>query len=178
MDESDDTRQPDSQSVENPSRKSSVTFDAAYQNIEPGIFGLDTSMQARFRLINIEGRFTRYVETSPSDILDVSQLKVVYPMRLGRSFTVGGALGIYNLAGNNSNTGISFALPLSYQAPDSNWEFGMTPLWTSINGNSITDVDYRISYRTSKTNYFAGHRAINTGSQLLSGPYVGLGFNF
>lgn len=160
------------------SGSSIMTVDFAYQNLESGIFGLDTNFQLRLKRVNIESRFTRYIETSPYDTLDVFQLKVVYPIRLGRSLTIGGALGIYQLAGNGTNTGGSFGFPISYKAPGSKWEFGMTPSWTNINGNTITDIDYRVSYRNRKTNFFAGHRAINTGSQLLSGPYIGLGLNF
>lgn len=169
----DDSPQPDRPPVD-----TGVTVDIAYQSVEPTIYGVDSSLEVKFGLINIDGRFTRYVETSPFDTLDVIQANLVFPVRLGRSFTLGGALGIYQMAGNSINTGGSLGLPISYNAPGSNWEFGMTPIWASINGNTITDVDFRVSYRASKLNFFAGHRAIDTGSQLLSGPYIGLGLNF
>lgn len=168
----EDTREPD-----NPSKDTGATIDVAYQSVEPGLYGLDSRFEARFGLINIDGRFTRYVETSPFDTLDVIQANLVFPVRLGRSFTVGGGLGVYQLAGNSINTGGSFGLPISYKAPGSKWVFGLTPLWVNINGNTITDVDFRVSYRASRMNFFAGHRAIDTGSQLLSGPYIGLGIN-
>lgn len=166
-----ETRKPD-----NP-RDSLIIFDVAYQNLEPGIFGLDASFQVRLKRVNIDGRLTRYVETSPSDTLDVIQFKVVYPIRLGRSLTVGGALGTYTLAGNSTSTGGLFGFPITYQVPGSYWEFGMTPLWGNISDNNISDLDFRVSYRTSRANFFAGHRAINAGSQSLSGPYFGLGLN-
>jgi hypothetical protein len=168
-----DPRQPD-----RPSENSGVTIDAAYQFVEPGIYGLDTRLQARFRLIHIEGRFTRYVETSPPDSLDISQFRLVYPIRLGRSLTIGAGIGAYQLAGNNTNTGGSFSFPISYRAPYSNWQFDLTPLWASINGNTISDVDLRASYRTGRTNFFVGARAMETGSQLINGPYIGVGFIF
>lgn len=161
----------------NPPARPLVTVDLAYQYMEPGIFGLDSSFKLRLKWVNIEGRFTRVVETSPYDILDVSQLNVVFPIRLSRSLTVGGSVGLYQLAGNNTNTGGSIGMPITYKAPGSKWEFAMTPLWTNINGNYITDVDYRVSYRKGNTNFFTGHRGIDTGSQLLSGPYVGVGLN-
>jgi hypothetical protein len=167
----------DTRELDNPSKDSGATVDVAYQSIESGLYGVDSSFEARFGLINFDGRFTRYVETSPFDTLDVIQANVVFPVRLGRSFTLGGALGVYQLAGNSINTGGSFGLPISYKAPGSNWEFGMKPLWVNINGNTITDVDFRASYRASKINFFAGHRAIDTGSQFLSGPYIGFGLN-
>lgn len=168
-----DTRQSD-----RPSGDSGVTIDAAYQFVEAGIYGLDTSLQARFRLIHIEGRFTRYVETAPSDSLDISQFRLVYPIRLGRSLTIGAGLGAYQLAGNNTNTGGSISFPISYRAPYSNWQFDLTPLWASINGNTISDVELRAGYRTGSTNFFVGARAMETGGQLINGPYIGVGFNF
>ena len=166
----------ESKKPDNP-ENSLMTFDAAYQNVEPGIFGLDTRFQLRLKRVYIEGRLTRYIETSPIDVLDVHHWKVVYPVKMGKSFTVGAGLGIYNLSGNNSSTGGSLSVPMRYQAPSSYWEFGVTPTWASINGNTISDVDFRVSYRTNKANVFVGHRTVNTGSQSLGGAYFGIGLN-
>jgi hypothetical protein len=85
---------------------------------------------------------------------------------------------IFEAAYIRSKCSLTRFFTISYRAPYSNWQFDLTPLWASINGNTISDVDLRASYRTGRTNFFVGARAMETGGQLINGPYIGVGFNF
>lgn len=153
-------------------------LDFAYQRIDPTIYALDTSFHSPAGLFDLDVRYTGYVESMPPDSLNISRLSLTLPMRFSDSLKIGVGAGFYELAGNTINSGLSFSLPFTYQSPDSPWTIGLSPTWADINGNTIRDVDLRLSYRTKKASFFIGNRDIQAGSQSLGGPYVGAGFIF
>ncbi len=153
-------------------------FDIAYQSAGTGVWAYDLSIMGHLGAVDIGGRITHYVEASPPDTLDINQVNLTLPVKLGESLTMGGGIGLYQLAGNNTNTGLSLSLPFLLHEPGNSWQVRITPLVADINGNTISDVDVRAGYRRGPLALLAGYREMRAGAQLLGGPYLGAGYFF
>ncbi len=151
--------------------------DLAIQQLEQHLFAVDLRMEAGYGAFGIEGRFTEYRESTPSDHMSISRLHLLYRMSFGDHFGMNFAAGRAYLGGNGQYSGSSWGLPI-YFHPSKYWGVEWKPIFMKFNGVTNSDQDLSLHLNYQFGSLMLGYRRISNEVSDLSGPYVGISLHY
>lgn len=154
-----------------------VRFDYGYQNVESDIDASDYRVEFGYGPLGFQVRKTFYVEDDPNDKLDVTQFHALYRMSLGNRVELDLGLGVFELEGNEKNSGFSFTAPVLFH-PNEIIGIELRPAWTVINGNSIAEYDIALLCGWRYIAFRTGYKSLDAPGASLNGPYIGVSLRY
>ena len=151
----------------------SLRLDALYQNVEGDVSATDVRFELGYGPLGGQVRRTVYDEKDPLASMEVMQYYFLYRMSAGDHWEIDLGLGGMALSGLQQNSGISAAVPVLYH-PSENFGIEVRPAWSSINENSIQDLDVAVVLGMRYVSIKAGYRSMRSPHQSLRGPEIGL----
>lgn len=153
--------------------------DVGYQWAGEGVSAWDVGAAAGRGLIAVSGRHTVFREEGVADDLRFSQAHVVYRMAILSQVELGLGFGAAWLAGEDRESGFSFALPFRW------WpvEWGgleLRPAWTWFNSVRLSDIETSVVLRVRGVTVQAGYRWLEIEGDRgdLNGFRVGVGVRY
>jgi hypothetical protein len=154
-----------------------VRFDYGYQNVDSDIDASDYRIEFGYGPFGFQVRKTSFVERNPDDKLDFNQLHALYRMSIGNRFELDLGLGVFEIEGNERNSGFSLTVPFLFH-PNEIIGVELRPVWTQINGNSIVDFDMALLCGWRYFSVRAGYKSVWTTGASLNGPYIGISLRY
>lgn len=150
-----------------------LRVDLAYQNVESDVIARDVRAEAGYGAVGFQLRRTVYEEENPPDRLETLQYYLLYRMSFGSFVEVDAGIGSLLLTGKEKNSGLSLTIPVIFHPTD---YFGVEfrPAWSTINDNSIHDLDAGVLFGGRYASLRAGYRWFKSGRESLDGPYAGV----
>lgn len=156
---------------------SMIRTDLNYQHIDSKVWGLDGRIEMGYGPFGLQYRQTHYAEKAPKDSMDLIQIHGLFRLSGSNMFETDIGLGGIILQGNEQNSGFSMTCPINLY-PHKNIGFRLSPTWSWINDNLISDYDGSIAYINKFYSVRAGFRRNETNGSFLQGPYFGISFHY
>ncbi|MCX5792402.1 MAG: hypothetical protein NTY45_09380 [Elusimicrobia bacterium] len=144
-----------------------------YQQVNSHIFGVDGRLLAGYGPFGVQYRQTHYSEDAAWDSLELIQIHGLYRVSMNKKFEFDMGFGGLILDGNAQTSGFSMTYPLSV-FPSPHFGFNVTPAWSWLSGNLISDYDWSASYVRKFYSVRLGYRRNRAGGEKLTGPYFGV----
>jgi len=154
-----------------------IRADLNYQHVNSHVSGIDGRLLAGYGPIAVQYRQTHYAEDAPNDSMELIQIHGLYRVSFSKKFEFGMGFGGLILDGNGQTSGFSMTYPLSIYPAD-NFGFNVTPAWSWLNGNLVSDYDWSASYVRKFCSLRLGYRRSRAGSEKLAGPYFGVSYHY
>ncbi len=151
--------------------------DIAWQYIKSDIEAIDYRVQAGAGMFAIDFNHTRFNEWYPSDGMDIYRAFGLLRLSANNVFELDLGLGTYTIDGESSHTGMAATMPIII-APTEYLAFEFRPVWTEIHNNQIKDFDLNVSLKYGHVGFRGGYRWLETETQSLNGPYLGMTVRF
>lgn len=151
----------------------SIRLDALYQNVEGDVSATDVRLELGHGPLGAQVRRTVYDEKDPLASMEVTQYYLLYRMSAGDYWEIDLGLGGMALSGLQHNSGVSAVVPVLFH-PSESFGIEIRPAWSSINENSIQDLDVAVVLGMRYVSIKAGYRSMRSPHQSLRGPEIGL----
>ncbi len=178
---SDDTNaDPSASSIKNETGKTIIPyfrFDYHYQNVESDIDASDYRLLVGYGPFAFIGRKTFLQEDDPRDKLRIDQLYGLFRISFANYIELGMGIGQYKLVGNARNSDMAYTVPLTIRFTE-NFSIEFIPAWAKINTVEIEDYDLGVLIGGRFVSLKTGYRWIESPSDHLRGPYIGLSVYF
>lgn len=174
-----DTSTPSSEAKKVPTRLSGEAlipffrFDLSYQDVKPDVSAWDYRIEAGYGSVGFQARRSVYTERNPRDTLETRQYHALYRMSLDKTLEIDGGLGVLEVRGQEDNTGLSITVPVLYH-PSEHYGLELRPAWSSINANTISDIDLALVLGLRYASLRVGYRLVRSRDVSLDGPYTGV----
>jgi hypothetical protein len=152
-------------------------LDVSLLRVSSRISGDDTRAELGFGPIGIAGRTTRYREEDPKAELDVNQYHLLYRMSAGDRLEITVGYGRLRLEGLSSTAGDSRTASILFY-PTRHVGFEYRPSLATVNGNRITDHELAVSFGDLFWAARIGYRRLESPSERLDGPFIGLSIRY
>lgn len=152
-------------------------LDLSYQDIESDVTAGNLNLEAGYGPIAVWYQKTRFKENNPDSTLNLSYVHGLYRMTFGPAVEIDLGLGGIYLDGNQNSSGFGVSLPVKIHP----WEvfgFEFRPVWSGINGNSVSDYTLTALGGWKHIKLQAGYRWLKTGGASLNGPFAGIALAF
>lgn len=154
-----------------------VRFDLQHQTTDSGLYANDVRMEFGYGPLGVQGRYTRFIEELAQDSLDYAQFHVLLRLSYTQGIGLNLGAGVASLDGNDYTTGSSFTAPMFlHLTPNIGFEF--RPTVSFFNGNAVTESDSMLMLTHNSTSLSLGYRSLESASQQISGPYMGLSLRY
>ncbi len=150
-----------------------VRVDLGYQWLKADITAVDVRSEIGHSLLGMEVRHTRYEEEISKDDLNITEIHGLYRMSLGNFVEVDIGLGTLVLEGAETHSGVSMTTPVQVHPVD--WlGVELRPVWSSVAGKDLLDVDASLLFGWRYASLKAGYRWFRSEHQSLDGPHLGV----
>lgn len=151
-------------------------IDSHYQALGEDVDAIDFRFELGSGPVGIDLRQTGFRESSTFDSLRITEFFIQYRMSFGNHTGMNMGFGTLKMSGNEDNHGFAFSMPLYWHEKHVGLEF--RPVFSSINGNSIEDYDFRFMLKQKISSIQLGYRSLHAPDETLEGPYIGLSFHW
>lgn len=150
-----------------------VRLDGSYHRIGDRIDASDYRTEVGYGPFGFEYRQLRYTESDPEATLELAQYHALYRMSAGDYVEIDLGYGQLDITGAAHNTGGSWTVPILIH-PSPHFGFEYRPSWAKINGSPITNQEVAVSIGGRFWALRGGYHWLESDSERLSGPFVGL----
>ena len=148
-------------------------IDVAYLDAESDVKGYDYRLECGYGAFAVHLNHTHYRESSPKDKLDLIRLYGIYRMSFGSHFELGLGLGSLTVKGNDSNSRMSFTMPIRIQ-PGEHIGIEFRPSWAE----NLNERDLGVLLRWEYVSLKAGYRWVSSFGESLDSAYVGFSVHY
>jgi len=150
-----------------------VRLDTLYQDVQGDVSATDVRFELGYGPLGAQIRRTVFDEKDPLESMEVTELCFLYRMSAGDHWEIDLGLGEMTLSGLQDNTGILAVVPILFH-PSESFGIEVRPSWSSINENTIQDMDVAFVFGMRYVSIKAGYRSLKSPHQALRGPEIGL----
>jgi hypothetical protein len=154
-----------------------VRADLSHHWVRPDVRGVEMRVEGGYGAAGLEGRLTRFRESSPAARLDLAYIRAVLHVPLTARLRLGLGVGAGQLAGAGRTSGFSASVPMDLRLARA-WAVELNPGWTKLGDRTMSDVDAGVRWGAGRASLRLGYRRLRAGDQCLSGPTAGLSFSF